>query len=55
MTMTGSPNQKDRGFHYRHLKGGLGKISLFGLAHKQVDMYKRDNVTITNSKMILKS
>ena len=53
MTMTGSPNQKDREFHYRHLKGGLGKIymglKVFGLEHKQGDMYKRDKVNITNS------
>ncbi len=53
MTMTGSPTQKDRGFHYRHLKGGVGKIymglKVFGLEHKQSDMYKRDKVSITNS------
>jgi hypothetical protein len=49
VTMTGSPNQKDRGFLYRHLKGGLDNLFLFGLAHKQGDMYKRDKVTITNS------
>jgi hypothetical protein len=51
--MTGSSQQKDRGFHYRHLKGGLGKIymglKVFGLEHKQGDMYKHDKVNITNS------
>jgi hypothetical protein len=48
VTMAGSSQQKDRGFHYRHLKGELGKISMglkvFGLEHKQGDMYKRDEV-----------
>ena len=46
--MTGSSQQQDRGFHYRHLKRGLDKISMslkvFGLEHKQGDMYKPDNV-----------
>ncbi len=53
MTITGSSQQKDRGFHYRHLKGGLGKIymglKVFGLEHKQGDMYKCDKVNITKS------
>jgi hypothetical protein len=48
VTMMGKPQQKERRFHYRHLKGGLVKknmcLQVFGLQHKQGDMYQRDNV-----------